>query len=192
MSAEQVSSGLQLQRLKLYAKLDVRMEDSDDNVCCKDGLVDSEEDLDLVERCFKEASCLSVNEKSTLFYMSGYVARQEGITCSTENTSDLPESEFTEKISRGKLSFPANDLYDLSQYLYSFFKLRKNKCCTKIYLEAFQEIYRFTTCDYSNVNSICRRFVNCFFKAFTKKENDKIRAAKDKKAIKRRRLNGDM
>ena len=131
MSAEQVSSGLQLQRLKLYAKLDVRMEDSDDNVFCKDGLVDSEENLDLVERCFKEASCLSVNEKSTLFYMSSYVACQEGITCSTENTSDLPESEFTEKLSRGKLSFPPNDLYDLSQYLYSFFKLRKNKCCTK-------------------------------------------------------------
>ena len=158
------------------------MEDSDDNVCCKDGLVDSEEDLDLVERCFEEASSLSVNEKSTLFYMSGYVARQEGITCSTENTSDLPESEFTEKLSRGKLSFHLNDLYDLSKYMYSIFKLRKNKCCTKIYLEAFQEIYQFTTCDYSNANSICLRFVNCFFKAFTKKENNKIKAAKDKKA----------
>ena len=32
----------------VFAKLDIRMEVSDDNVCCKDGLVDSEEDLDLV------------------------------------------------------------------------------------------------------------------------------------------------
>ena len=34
------------------------MEDSDDNVCCKDGLVNSEDDLDLVERCIEEV-CLS-------------------------------------------------------------------------------------------------------------------------------------
>ena len=72
---------------------------------------------------------------------------------SSLNIHEKRESEFTEKLSRGKLSFPPNDLYDLSQYMYSFFKLRKNKCCTKIYLEAFHEIYQFTTCDYSNANS---------------------------------------
>ena len=109
--------------------------------------------------------------------MSGY----EGITCSTENTSDLPESEFTEKLSRGKLSFPPNDLYDLSQYMYSFFKLRKKKGCTKIYLEAFQEIYQFTTCDYSNSNSICRRFVNCFLRHSQRKRTTRSKLQRTKK-----------
>ena len=47
MSAEQVSSGLQLQRLKLFAKLDIQLEDNTDNVCCDFTLIDNEEDLEL-------------------------------------------------------------------------------------------------------------------------------------------------
>ena len=152
------------------------MEDSSENVCCETGLIDSEEDLDLIERCFEESSNLSLVDRSSLFYMSGYVARKEGIQCSNVNTSGLPESEFTDELSRGKLSFPPNDLYDLSLYLYSFFKLRKDKYCMKIYLEAFKEIYSYTGYRFPNERSIFKRFINCFFKAFTKNANDKIKA----------------
>ena len=48
ISAEQVVSSLQLQRLKFFSKLEIHMEDSSENVCCKTGLIDSEEDLDLI------------------------------------------------------------------------------------------------------------------------------------------------
>ena len=72
------------------------MEDSSKNVCCETGLIDSEEDLDLIERCFEESLNLSLADRSSLFYMSGYVARKEGIHCSNAKTSGLPESEFKE------------------------------------------------------------------------------------------------
>ena len=152
------------------------MEDSSVNVCCETGLIDSEEDLGLIGRCFEESSNLSLADRSSLFYMSGYAARKEEIQCSNVNISGLPESEFTEELSRSKLSFPPNDLYDLSLYLYSFFKLRKDKYCTKIYLEAFKEIYSYTGYRVPNERSIIRRFINWFFKAFTTNANDKIKA----------------
>ena len=117
ISAEQFVSSSQLHRLKLFYKPEIHMEGSSENFCCETGLIDSEEDLDLIERCFEESSNLSLAERSSLFYMSGYVARKEGIQCSNLNISDLPESEITEELSRGKLSLPPNDLYDLSLYI---------------------------------------------------------------------------
>ena len=127
MSAEQVASVLQLQRLKLFSKLDIQLENTNGNICCNYSLADSEEDLELVENCFEAASSLTVTEKTNLFYISGYVARKEGIPCSTKNLSNLPESKFTELLTRGRLSFPPNHLYGLSsQYIYTFFKLRKS------------------------------------------------------------------
>ena len=59
----------------------------------------------------------------------------------------------------------------------------------KDFLEGFIEIYKYTLCEYSNEKSICRRYLNCFFKAFTKSQNEKILTDKHKQAIKRRRLN---
>ena len=72
------------------------MEDSSENVCCKTGLIDSEEDVDLIERCLEVSLNLSLADRSSLFYMSGYDGRKEGIHCSNVNTNGLPESEFTE------------------------------------------------------------------------------------------------
>ena len=190
ISAEQVISSLQLQRLRLFSKLDIQIgDDVVDNDCCIDDLYDSEQDLELVEKSFTEASNLSVNEKSTLYYISGYVAKKEGIICSDEyDTTILPESEFTVQLSRGGLQLPPIDLYDLSLYYYSFFKLRSAKCCTKIFLEAFQEIQNFSGYSFPNQRRINRRFVNTFFKMFVNSTRDKIRAAKDRRDTKRRRI----
>ena len=77
MSAEQVASALQLQRLKLFSKLEIQLNDTNDNICCNYALVDSEEDLELVEKCFEATSSLTVTEKTTLFYTSGYVAKKK-------------------------------------------------------------------------------------------------------------------
>ena len=57
---------------------------------------------------------------------------------------ELPHSEFLQLVSRGKLKHPPIELFDLSQYLYTFLKLRPQKCCNKVFLQAFQNIYDAT------------------------------------------------
>ena len=132
-------------------------------------------------------------EKASLYYICGYVARKEGIVCDDKPSESLPESEFTEKLSRGGLSFPPIDLYDLSLYCYAFFKSKSVKCCTKIFLEAFNEIHDFTGYDFPNIVSINRRLCNCFFKAFVIKTSDQINREKkkDQRGTKRRRVTSD-
>ena len=122
ISTYQVYNGLKLQRIKLYHKLEMS-EKIHTNVideCCKN-LTENVEALDIVDSSFEISSQLSNIEKSSLYYISGYVAFKEGYSV------DIPEiqgddTEFLENVSRGKLSHPPSELYDLSQYLYSFFK----------------------------------------------------------------------
>ena len=86
----------------------------------------------MIDACFDEVSNLTINEKSTLYCISGYVARKEKL--STSHTSpNLPESEFTDLVSRGKLVHPPAELYDLSQYLLSFFKIMSAKMLHKTF-----------------------------------------------------------
>ena len=88
----------------------------------------------------------------------------------------------------GKLSHPPEDLYDLSLYYYAYFKSRNPKCCRKVFLEAYNEIYSATDYEFENIASINRRFSNCFFKAFVKKESSKIKSDERKKNMKKRKL----
>ena len=93
-------------------------------MCCSGNLDDKDDDLELLDVCFSEASNLSESERSALYYICGYVTFKENL----EGSNDVLESnasEFTEMVSRGKLKHPTVDLYDLSLYLYCFFKMRK-------------------------------------------------------------------
>ena len=103
-------------------------------------------------------------------------------------SDSLPASEFTTLVSRGKLSHPPSDLYDLSLYLYTFFKNRPRKCCSNVFLQAYNEIYMATEYMFSNPDNIFRRLNNCFMKAFAKNETDKIKGELEKKNLKRRKL----
>ena len=141
----------------------------------------------IIDSCFLISLQLTNLEKSSLYFISGYVAFMEGYAV------DIPEiqgddSEFLENVSRGKLSHPPSELYDLSQYLFSFFKTREKKCCSKLYLDAYQMIYDTTGVEFENISSILRRFNNCFFKAFAKDINDQEKRSKDDKKVKQRRL----
>ena len=137
-------------------------------------------------------------EKSILYYIAGYVAQKEDLVGpDTPDEFHLQESEFTVKLSRGKLRIPPNELYELGQYYYAFFKARSAKCCTKIFLEAFDMIHRFTQYDVPDASSVNRRFLNCFFKAFVKNKNEVLRLEKDKELqdkrdTKRRRISSDL
>ena len=92
-------------------------------------------------------------------------------------------------LSRGKLKHPSSDLHDLSKYLYSFFKARDPKCCTKIFLQGFRIIYQSSGCEFEKSDKILRRFVNCFFKAFAKDQTDKMKKDKEDAQRKKRKLN---
>ena len=77
------------------------------NDCCSLDLKESESDLGLIEKSVEGASALNTTEKSILYYICGYIAHKE-IVCVDENeqASPPPESEFTIKLSRGKLKLP--------------------------------------------------------------------------------------
>ena len=54
--------------------------DRSDVTSCDCQSDDVEEEDDLIDTCFEEASNLTINEKSTLYYISGYVARKENLS----------------------------------------------------------------------------------------------------------------
>ena len=71
VSAEQVISSLSLRRLKLYHKLHLDTEEmvSNENVCCSGDLSDKDEDIEILDYCFSEASNLSESERSSLYFV---------------------------------------------------------------------------------------------------------------------------
>lgn len=187
ISVEQVVNALALERLKLFNSLDLQNDSVVEN-CCELDIRDSEDDLNLVVEAFGEASNLTKHELSVLYYISGYVTCKENLSPPPGSTPPAtPASEFTEKLSRGKLSHPSATLFDLSQYFYAFFKLRSNKCCNSIFLQAFEQIFLLTDATLEgNIKSVSRRFVNCFFKAHAASSNTGY--VSDKKKIKSRRI----
>ena len=43
--------------------------------------------------------------------------------------TSVRESEFVNMVSRGKFDYPSEELFDLSLYLYSYYKSKEDKCC---------------------------------------------------------------
>ena len=182
ISVDQVISSLSLERIKPFNKLDIAREENRRRNCCA---MDKSMSVD---DCFEDTSNLTCIEKSTLYYISGYITKKQRMQSSVESADAIPESEFTQLVSRGKLSRPPGDLYDLSQYFFCYFKAKKQKCCNSVFLHAFKLIYESTGYSFSNIEQIIRRFVNCFFKAFTKDATNKLKVENDKRRTKKRRL----
>lgn len=85
-----------------------------------------------------------------------------------------PESEFTKLVSRGKLDFPTEELFNLLLYLYSHFKSVEDKSWTTCPVKCFNKIYMFLSNKISNHVSVLQRFVNCFGKASAAKESESL------------------
>ena len=106
----------------------------------------------------------------TLHYILEYVAFTEIGVESYEDLPELPKDvAFLKLVSRGKLSHPLSDLFDLSQYYYSFLKLWNPKCSSKVFFEAYDEICCSTDYVFDNISSVNRRIFLLFFKALVKK-----------------------
>ena len=80
ISPEQVVCSLSMQRLKLYNQIDIQQsEGTNMNNCCAQDLESNDEDIELVESSLTDSSHLNEEERSTLYYISGYVAFKEKI-----------------------------------------------------------------------------------------------------------------
>ena len=188
ISVQQVINGLSLQKLKLFDKLEV--ESKNDHVndeYCTSRL--NEHEIEMLDACFDNSSKLCEAEKSNVYYVSGYVAAKERLSIKTDEVEekDRKYSEFTSLVSRGKLSYPPSELFDLSCVLYAYYK-EVDKCCINRILVAFQEIYESCHLEYENEKRNLRRFLNTFSKAFSNKVSDGLRHA-NRNSIKRKRLN---
>ena len=188
ISTYQVYKGLKLQRIKLYHQLEMseKLHISVSDQCCEN-LKENIEDLDILDSCFQISLQLSSLEKSTLYYISGYVAFKEGCSVDIQEIQG-DDSEFVNKVSRGRLGHTPSELYDLSQYLFAFFKTREKKCCSKLFLDTYQMIYDTTNFESDNTSSMLRRFNYCFFKAFANNINDELKRFKDDQKVKQRRV----
>ena len=190
ISVEQVVSSLTKRRIKMYQDMgldkDCLLDSRTD--CCPD-VSTCEDDMNCLDDVFENTSELNEEERSSLYFICGYVAYKEGLGVTYDDS--VPESVFTNLVSRGKLSHPPVELFDYSQYCYTFFKAREKKCCTKSFLQAFSIIHDATGLKHDNIESINRRLVNCFFKAHAKNESEKIKTAKKENNRKKRKLRND-
>ena len=187
MSMDNIQSCMKLQRLKLFSRL--QQEETvwharDD--FCKNPL--SDEELDAVDDCFDSAHINDI-ELSTLYFISGYVARKENLGGDeTETTMPLKQKscEFTVQLSRGGLIHPSKDLFDLSTCLYTYYEKVPNKSCSNRLLEAFKLIQETVHCSYTD--SVLRRFANTFSKGFAKKKTEQVNKSKQLRNMKRGRF----
>ena len=167
---------MHLQRLKLFKKLEIEPSNIHQREpCCETPLDETE--LDCLDQCFEMSSKLSDSEKSTLYYIGGYITHKEGLTSSEiDILSYVKASEFTKMVSRGKLCHPLGDLYDLSQYLFAYYKNTPEKSCANRLIKAFTEISEVAF--FAFEKSVFRRFVNSFSKGFAVQCTDKIKRQK--------------
>ena len=145
-------------------------------------------EVEILDQCFELTGELSETEKSSLYYIAGYVAKKENL-CATNEEEDeskkKPHSEFTTLVSRGKLSHPSTELFDLTCVVFCYYKNVEKEFIEHLML-AFQEIYECCFLNFSSENRVMRRLINCFSKAFSNQRSDGIRVEKSK--VKRRRL----
>ena len=190
ISVEQVSSSLTKRRIKMFKDMgldkDCLLDSRRD--CCPD-IQTCDEDMECLDNAFEHSSNLNEEERASIYFICGYIAFKEGLGVSCDE--NIQSSEFTNLVSRGNLSHPPAALYDYALYCYSFFKDRKVKCCTKVFIQGFEIIYNSTGYEWENISGINRRLTNCFFKAHAKCESEKIQMLKAEKNRKKRKLRDD-
>ena len=102
-------------------------------------------------------------ERSSLYYISGYVAKNLNIGLTAPSVHlDPNTSEFTENVSRGYLSHPSDELYNLAVSLYLYYRDVHDKTYNTRLFQAFHQIYECTLSDMEIPAELLRRFVNCF------------------------------
>ena len=128
ISVQQVINSLSLQRLKLFDKLEIDSKSHIKDDCCSADL--NEEEISMLDECFELVDMLTEKEKSSIYYVAGYVAKKDNLAVSNDDghSNGHPFSEFTSLLSRGKLSHPPVELFDLTCTLFSYYKHVEKTC----------------------------------------------------------------
>lgn len=170
ISVEQLLCSARFRRMQLYSRLCEL--DASSHVpasCCATCLSDDE--VAFLDYCPEAADNLSPEENASIYYVCGYIAKKVGLA-SSRSTS--PESNFTELVSRGLLTYPPKWLFVFGQLSYSFFVSSGIRCVTRL-SQAFVLVYETffdMTIDYPTLSSICRRLSNCVLKGFVRRDSE--------------------
>ena len=123
-----------------------------------------------------------------MYYICGYVASKSGIGLNAPKTpKQFKASEFTQKVSRGLLKHPTEELYELAMVLFSYYKNVVDNSCCRLLLKAFHLIYESSPCHLDNPAEVLRRFVNCFSKGYSIEKTEEIKVDKQNRKKRKER-----
>lgn len=177
MSVEQVACSLKLQRLKLYETLQIRKQVHVQAICCTSEFTD--EEIGILDKTVSAQLDLSEEVEATLYFICGYVAKKTQMDQARCNVEKLPpESEFTQLVSRGRLTFPSTDLFQFSRLSYfAFSRLSEIQsfppCCNRV-RRLFLFLLTSTDFDFLCNEKVCQKMANTFFKGFTQLWNTRL------------------
>ena len=191
---DQLLCSARLRKLKLFEELDIDRSEffHVQNLCCSKEMSDDE--LSVIDSLFERSNSLSDNERSSLYYICGYICFKEGIVNDSESDLLTDESgnrficEFTDLVSRGKLTYPRHDVVYFAFVTYTFFTKDKSIDCGNLLCHRFLYIYESLCFCFPNCLNVCRRLVNCFFKGQVNMSSDELSSSKAAKR-KRQKLN---
>lgn len=165
---------LKLQRLKLYEKLQAPKPVHEQSDCCTSDLTD--EELEVLDSELQVPSNFTDEEDSALFFISGFVAKSTDPNATAVLPSDpLPESEFTELLTRGRLTFPSSQMYTFTRLCYGAFTKLSNlqniaKCSSRT-RKLFTLLLHSLPFDFAEQDKVCRKLCNTFFKGLVNQRN---------------------
>lgn len=178
LAVEQVLSSLKLQRLKLFHRLSVDGANhcaKVESVCCSDPFKD--EELETLDSAIIHADSHSDEENATLYYISGYVAFKLGANKANEPT-EQPASEFTDLVSRGKLSHPVPEMFYFSKIAYKVFLdlqgLPAKLTCAKRLKNLLQLLLSSLPIDLEMDQGVCQILSNVFFQGLVAKASSNL------------------
>ena len=191
---EQVLIAAKGRRLQLLQALEVDIEQdkipSCDN-CTHPHITD--EEWDVIDNIHDHALAISPEERSSLFYIAGFIRKKEGISTLDTELSDYiadsnsDDSEFLRLVSRGKLTYPETDLFEHCVLCYAFFTASTRRTCRNLLIFIFETIHAaYGEGDYTR--AINMRLVNTFFSGLIKRVNDDHACSKAVDQRKRQKL----
>ena len=90
-----------------------------------------EHETDALNTYIEESSKLNKIKRSSLNCICGYVAHKEkNIIMDLKDIGSKNKSELLRNATREKFEFPKEQLFDLSLYLYIYYKCPSSKACT--------------------------------------------------------------
>ena len=118
----------------------------------------------MLDKVFSLRSTLSDIEESSLFYISRYLSFKEGLALkdAVDDLNFLKNSEFLLLQSRGKLSYPPAEFFDLCCILFCYYK---NVNESIIYLLVLTKFMKVVNCNTSQTVKTVKTVLRLLFKS---------------------------